>query len=163
MASSNINTSVCSNKFSHNIIKPYQQELDRVPRQFSDFMNEQCTRFSEICKIYLEGMTLDDVQYMKPEDFINLVPDGQYRHKLLMTVMVRRYLYRTEESETICCKDNSGDIYDDVVSSSSSSSLCNDKKSETLCYACNKCNHVCMNANCSHNCSDYAKIITKGN
>jgi len=141
-----------------NVMKPYHQELDRVPRQFSDYMNEQCTRFSEICKIYLEGMTLDDVQYMKPEDFINLVPDEQYRHKLLMTIMVRRYLFRLDESETVCCKENSGDVYDDTSSSS-----CNDGKPELVCYACNKCNHVCMNVKCNHNCSDYAKIITKGN
>lgn len=147
---------------SSGIMKPYQQELDRVPRQFSDYMNEQCTRFSEICKIYLEGMTLDDVQYMKPEDFINLVPDEQYRHKLLMTIMVRRYLFRPIESETVCCKDNRGDVYDDTTSLLNSNT-CNDKNSEMTCYSCNNCNHVCMNTNCNHNCSDYAKIVTKSN
>lgn len=100
------------------VLKPYQHELDRVPRQFSDYMNEQCTRFSEICKIYLEGMTLDDVCYMKPDDFINLVPREQYRHKLLMMIMVRRYLFRPHESETIYCRDKNCDMYDDSTSSS---------------------------------------------
>lgn len=80
------------------VMKQVQQDLDRVPGQFSDYMNNQCTRFSEICKIYLEGMAVDDIRYMKPEDFINLVPEHQYRHKLLMTIMVRRYLYRSDDT-----------------------------------------------------------------
>lgn len=139
------------------VMKPYQHELDRVPRQFSDYMNEQCTRFSEICKIYLEGMTLDDVRFMKPKDFINLVPDDQYRHKLLMTIMVRRYLFRPDEGETVYCRDKRCDVYDDTISSSDY--YHNDHHGRT--YACDKCSHVCTNAKCEHNCSDYAKIITK--
>ncbi|VBB18535.1 hypothetical protein YASMINEVIRUS_998 [Yasminevirus sp. GU-2018] len=133
------------------VMKPIQQELDRVPRQFSDFMNEQSNRFSEICKVYLEGMTVDDVRYMKPEDFINLVPVEHHRHKLLMTIMVRRYLYRPDESEAVYCKPEKCDTFTD---SDSTDTPCD--KNE---YACDKCSHVCSNSNCNHNCGDYTKIV----
>lgn len=125
------------------IIHPNEYELNRAPRQFCDYMNEQCTRFAEICHIYLEGMTLDDVCYMKPKDFINLVPHDQYRHKLLMTIMVRRYLCRHNE----CGFHDCGDTYTD-----------SDSCSEKTEYKCNKCSHVCTNRKCTHKCSDYIKI-----
>lgn len=135
------------------VMKPFQYELDRVPRQFSDYMNEQCNRFSEICKVYLEGMTIDDVRYMKPEDFINLVPDEQYRHKLLMTVMVRRYLYRPEDLEdTIYCKPPQCDTFSDAEStfidaSRTDASRTDASRSTSSCdrteYTCNKCDHIC--------------------
>lgn len=78
------------------VFKPYQQELEKIPRQFCDYMNETNNRFNEICTIYLDGMSIDDVAFMKPEDLINIVPPENYRHKLLMTIMVRRYLYNQE-------------------------------------------------------------------
>lgn len=120
------------------IINPVKHELDRVPRQFSDYMNEKSTRFSEICKLYLEGMTVDDVEFMKPEDLINIVPPEQYKHKLLMSIMVRRYLCGQSYDNDIC------DKYDD----------CSKKE-----FACDKCNHVCTNPKCNHSCSNYSKIV----
>jgi hypothetical protein len=94
------------------VFKPFQQEIDRVPRQFCDYMNEENCRFSEICKLYLEGLSMDDVRFLKPEDLITLVPRDHYKHRLLMTIMVRRYLYRPEECETICCKPCKTDTID---------------------------------------------------
>jgi len=132
-----------------NIIRPIQQELERAPRQFCDFMSEQTTRFNEICCMYLEGMTLDDVMFMKPEDLIELVPPEQYRHRLLMTIMVRRYLFRPEECETICCKPPRCDTYSDIDS-------CGDRGGTE--YRCDSCNHVCRNSDCDHKCSDYTRI-----
>jgi len=128
------------------VMKPHHHELDRVPRQVSDFMNEQCNRFSEICKIYLEGMTIDDLCFMRPEDFINLVPDDQYRHKLLMTIMVRRYLFRPDGLEL----GRDHDIYTNIM-----------RDNENREYPCDKCSHKCLTPNCSHNCNEYAKIVTK--
>jgi len=54
-------------------------------------------RFNEICYLYLKGMLLDDLKYMHPEDLINIVPPTQYQHKLLMSIMVRRYLCSDDE------------------------------------------------------------------
>lgn len=73
--------------------KPSKYEKEKVPRQICDFMSEKNTRFTEICKIYLDGMSLDDLPFLTAEDLINLVPSNQYKHRLLMTIMVRRYLY----------------------------------------------------------------------
>jgi hypothetical protein len=87
------------------VTKPHQQEMDRMPRQFSDYMCEQSTRFTEICSLYLEGMTVDDIQHMKPKDLIKLVPPEQYKHRLLMTVMVRRYLY-SDDTESLSGSDS---------------------------------------------------------
>ena len=67
--------------------------------QFSDFINMQNNRFTDICKIYLDGLNVDDIKYLKPEDFINLVPKNYHKHKLLMTIMVRRYIYNTCDIE----------------------------------------------------------------
>ena len=141
--------------FDTAIIHPNRCEIERVPRQFCDFMAEQCTRFDEICCIYLEGMTLDDVQFMRPKDFINLVPDVQYRHKLLMTIMVRRYIFPCDSDTPACCDlercgSSGGDTYTDNISNDTSCS----EKTE---YKCNKCNHTCTNRNCTHKCSDYTK------
>jgi len=150
------------------VLRPIHHELDRVPRQFSDYMNEhdKCNRFSEICRMYLEGMTLDDIQYMKPDDLINLVPHEHYRHKLLMTILVRRYLYRPDECETVCCRPDRGDIFIDTDSIDSCTSVdrdrtdCNHNHShEHKCeYKCSTCNHVCNNSNCGHKCSDYSRL-----
>ena len=75
------------------IKSPYQQACERLPRQFCDFINEKTTRFNEICKIYLDGLTIDDMAHMSASDYINLVPPSQYKHKLLMTIMVKRYIF----------------------------------------------------------------------
>jgi hypothetical protein len=93
------------------VYKPIVQELDKAPRQFNDYMNSMNGRFSEICKIYLDGLSMDDIKYLKPDDLIALVPESQFNHKLLMTIMVRRYLYRPDECETVYCKPDQGDTY----------------------------------------------------
>ena len=67
--------------------------LNNVPNQVCDYMRSVNTRFNEICDLYLKGLSIDDLRYLCPEDLINLVPPEQYSHKLLMTIMVRRYLY----------------------------------------------------------------------
>lgn len=72
----------------------------RLPEQFVDYMKAADTRFSEICEIYLECLTIDDIRFMEPEDFINLIPDEQFKHKLLMTIMVRKYLFRDDNDPT---------------------------------------------------------------
>ena len=56
-------------------------------------MNSVSGRFSDICHLYLDGLSMDDVKYLKPDDLIAIVPEHQHNHKLLMTIMVRRYLY----------------------------------------------------------------------
>ena len=60
-------------------------------------MNRVNTRFNQICSIYLPILTMDDVKYLEPTDLINMVPPKMYEHKLLMTIMVRRYLYRIDD------------------------------------------------------------------
>jgi hypothetical protein len=60
----------------------------------SDYMRKADTRFTEICELYLENMTIDDLKYCHPNDLIGLVPNEQHAHKLLMIVMIRRYLFR---------------------------------------------------------------------
>lgn len=144
------------------IIHPNKYDIDRVPRQFCDYMNNQCTRFDDICNLYLDGMTIDDVQYMLPEDFINLVPDEQFRHKLLMTIMVRRYLCRCDENDTVYCKPDRCDTFIDTCTDTHTDNETIDEScSEKIEYKCDKCNHVCTNKKCTHKCSDYTKISKK--
>lgn len=155
------------------VSKPFQQEMDRVPRQFCDYMNEENCRFSEICKLYLDGLSMDDVRFLKPEDLISLVPCDHYKHKLLMTIMVRRYLYRPDESDTIYCKPGKTDVYerdsdsnDNRFSDNRSVDTKSNASPPTKCtrqpkteYLCDRCDHVCTNAECDHSCEDYTKII----
>lgn len=173
------------------IKKPIHQELDKAPRQFNDYMNSINGRFSEICRIYLDGLSMDDIKYLSPDDLIAIVPDSQYNHKLLMTIMVRRYLYRTEVSVNVneCDKINTcqtivhdpdsfvGDAFannSDNISNtndddfdqiscdtSSSSTMKHPKKHKEKIYACNKCAHVCKNSKCKHSCDNYIKITQK--
>jgi hypothetical protein len=82
------------------VSKPIYQELEKPPQNFCDYMNSVNSRFSEVCKIYLDGMSIDDIKFMLPEDLINLVPQNQYKHRLLMTIMVRRYLYVDDDSQS---------------------------------------------------------------
>lgn len=117
------------------VISPIQHEIERVPDRFCDFMNEEHNRFSEICKIYLGVLSMDDLKYLKPHDLINLVPKEKYDHRLLMTIMVRRYL-----SHLCPCDDK------------------NEKNNK-----CSKCNHSCYNSKCDHVCDDYIKINHTGN
>lgn len=70
-----------------------------VPNQVCDYMRTVNTRFNEICDLYLKGLSIDDLKYLEPHDLINLVPSEQYSHKLLMTIMVRRYVYPNNECQ----------------------------------------------------------------
>jgi len=67
--------------------------FDHIPNQVRDYMRGVNTRFNEICDVYLTGLSIDDLKFLSPEDMINLVPPEQYNHKLLMTIMTRRYIY----------------------------------------------------------------------
>jgi len=81
-----------------------QINLDHVPNQVRDYMRGVNTRFNEICDVYLTGLSIDDLKFLSPEDMINLVPSEQYNHKLLMTIMTRRYIYPNlyNENENTC-------------------------------------------------------------
>lgn len=86
----------------HRVIKPTvfsssQTDASRLPDQVSDFMLSVDTRFNDL-RIYLDGLTFDDLRFLQPEDIISLVPASQHGHKLLMTVLARRYLYRDNNS-----------------------------------------------------------------
>lgn len=109
------------------VSKPYQQEINKPPRQFCDYMNGVDNRFSDISRLYLDGMSMDDVKYLRADDFISLVPDDQYRHKMLMTIMVRRYLYKHEEpcSNSNFCTKNDNHTCDNISSYSTQSCPCN--------------------------------------
>jgi hypothetical protein len=120
------------------INRPYYHEIKEVPNQFCDYIAScEGNRFEEICKIYLKGLSMDDVKYLKPEDLIDIVPPEQHRHKLLMTVLVRRYIFNK----------NYNDIDNDINDSD------NDINSYSSCMnRCSKCNHICYNYKCTHTC-----------
>lgn len=71
--------------------------MSTVDDKLSDYMKSTNTRFTEICNVYLRHITIEDLKFMKPEDLINLVPSNQYSHKELMTIMVRRYIFRDDD------------------------------------------------------------------
>lgn len=100
---------------------------DHHPIQMSDYMTEKSTRFDDICRIYLDGMTVDDLKYLKSEDLINLVPEKQFGHKLLMTILVRRYLYPSHHIE---CNNHNDDTHHDDVHSDKHSDNHSDKHSD---------------------------------
>lgn len=78
------------------VIKADQYKTERVPNQIIDYLEQYGTRFNEICRTYLEGMTTDDINFLKESDLIELVPAHNYKHRLLMTILVRRYLFSTK-------------------------------------------------------------------
>lgn len=84
-------------KLNPAVISRAQADANRLPEQFSDYMKGADTRFSEICQIYLDCLTIDDLRFLQPEDLICLVPPEQHKHKLLMTIMVRKYLFRDDD------------------------------------------------------------------
>lgn len=75
------------------IIDRSEYECRKLPNQFVDFITCEDTRFNEICEIYLQELTMCDIPYLKPKDLINLVPPTQYNHKLLMSILVRKYIF----------------------------------------------------------------------
>jgi hypothetical protein len=131
-------------KVKPTVMKPIHLELNQVPERFCDYMNRENSRFSEICSLYLGAMSMDDIKFLKPEDFINLVPHNHYEHKLLMTIMVRRYLFKFNDCDDASIKDNA---------SSDDASL-----NSRVEYVCDKCAHSCRNSQCDHSCDDYMKL-----
>ena len=104
----------------HTIKPQTQYEPDNNPLHFLDYVRQQNTRFCEICKIYLDGLSMDDIKYMRPDDLINLVPPEQFRHKLLMTILVRRYIFNDLDNQS----DNDSCISNVFKHTNDSSSSC---------------------------------------
>lgn len=88
-------------KLRSNLIPRSDAEAARLPEQVADYISRADTRFDEVAHLYLDGMTINDLQFMQPEDLINVVPPAQYRHKLLMSILVRRYLFRDDDDDGI--------------------------------------------------------------
>lgn len=76
-------------------------EAARLPEQVCDYIKLADTRFDEVARLYLEGLTISDLQFMQPEDLICVVPPPQYNHKLLMSILVRRYLFRDDDDDGV--------------------------------------------------------------
>lgn len=81
-----------SKRKSH-IVSHNTHESNKVPNQLSEYLAKENNRFCELC-MYFDGLCMDDIKFLKPRDLINLVPYESYRHRLLMTILVRRYLFR---------------------------------------------------------------------
>tara|TARA_Y100000780_G_C13655356_1_gene406339 strand:- start:573 stop:860 length:288 start_codon:yes stop_codon:yes gene_type:complete len=75
-------------------------DLDGLPNDFCAYMKSTNTRFNDICDRYLIGLTFDDIKYLQPDDLINIVPENKHRDKLLMTIMVRKYLYQCDDNDS---------------------------------------------------------------
>jgi hypothetical protein len=95
------------------LIPRSEAEAARLPEQVADYISLADTRFDDIAHLYLNGLTVTDLQYMEPEDLINVVPPGQHEHKLLMSILVRRYLFRDDDEDGIVdIAQGPGDIVD---------------------------------------------------
>lgn len=129
-------------KVKPTVMKPIHLELNQVPERFCDYMNRENSRFSEICSLYLGAMSMDDIRFLKPKDLIDLVPQNHYEHKLLMTIMVRRYLYKFND----CDAESINPLSDNVSIDSRAH------------FVCDKCAHSCQNSQCDHSCDDYMKL-----
>lgn len=53
---------------------------------------KQDTRFNNIIKNYLNGVTISDLEFLTQGDLINLIPKDKPQDILMMTILVRRYL-----------------------------------------------------------------------
>lgn len=138
------------------VSKPFQHEINKPPRQFCDYMNGVDNRFSEICRLYLDGMSMDDVKYLTPDDLVALVPKEQYRHRMLMTIMVRRYLYRIDDCTDNCLNHNDCHCDTHHDTHSVDSYKCNNRNQnayshydsmsmDSICSVCNKSNDTKLN------------------
>jgi hypothetical protein len=78
--------------------KQFHLEMEKAPRQLSCYVKEINSRFGEICDLYLDGISLDDMPYLKPEDLIDLVPKRHTKHRCHMLVLVRRYLFPNNDN-----------------------------------------------------------------
>lgn len=128
-------------KLRSNLIPKSDAEASRLPEQVADFISQADTRFDEVARLYLEGLTIMDLQFMQSEDLINIVPPEQYRHRLLMSILVRRYLFRDDDED--CIPDFIQPLKDTVNSEchSYSSYSRNRKKchNNTSDYCCSDC------------------------
>lgn len=95
-------------KLNQSVISELEAGAKELPEQLADYMKLADTRFTEICDLYLKCLTIHDLKFMQPEDLICLVPEEQYKHKLLMTVLVRKYLFRDDDM------NGELDIVDDI-------------------------------------------------
>ena len=95
-------------KLNQSVVDDLKNSASDLPEQLSDYMKCADTRFTEICDLYLQCLTIHDLKFMQPEDLICLVPPEQYKHKLLMTVLVRKYLFRDDDM------DGELDIVEDI-------------------------------------------------
>lgn len=83
------------------LIPRSEAEAARLPEQVADYISLADTRFDEVAHLYLDGLTINDLQFMQPEDLINVVPPVNHKHKLLMSILVRRYLFRDNDEDGI--------------------------------------------------------------
>jgi hypothetical protein len=142
------------------VIRGSQSDSLRLPEQFTDYMKGADTRFDEVCELYLRCLTIDDLRYLKPDDLINLIPQNQHKHKLLMTIMVRKYLYRHDDCESGIAdtiddrddRDDRGDRDDemsdynrtDTRNVTRNNRIRDDNSSESsVCRCVNKCANTC--------------------
>ena len=84
-----------------NLVSRFSADAQRLPEQVADYICLADSRFDEVAKLYLEGLTISDLQFMQPEDLICVVPPDQHRHKLLMSILARRYLFRDDDDNGV--------------------------------------------------------------
>lgn len=53
---------------------------------------DDISRFKIIIDEYLSKLEEKDLDFITGEDLINLVPSDNYKHKLLMIILIKRYL-----------------------------------------------------------------------
>lgn len=106
-------------KLRSNLIPRSDADTSRLLDQVADYIRQADTRFDEVAHMYLEGLTISDLQYMHPEDLINVVPPEHYSHRLLMSILVRRYLFRDDDED---CNFDITQPSRDVISDSSNHS-----------------------------------------
>ena len=83
-----------NNRVVEGIVPRSELEARRPNDQIVDFLKAaDDNRFSEVCDIYLQGLTFDDIKYLSAPDLINLVPEKQYQHKLYMTILAKKYIF----------------------------------------------------------------------
>ena len=88
-------------KIRSHLIPRSDADASRLLEQVADYIRQADTRFDEVARLYLEGLTISDLQFMHPEDLINVVPPDHYQHRLLMSILVRRYLFRDEDEDGV--------------------------------------------------------------
>ena len=91
------------------IFKPYEIDSCKCTNEtlLINYVKSIDNRFDEICDLYLSCLRIEDIEFLKPEDLICLVPSTQINHKALMTTLVRRYIYaECDDDDDSDCNDN---------------------------------------------------------